>query len=327
MNPNKKRLRRTMMFLNAQKTGLIKDPYIYKPDSIMSFMWKGRQSLRTKPDPQCRRAAEEGAGNSGTVESGAKVMSVTQICNAVSGKIAVHIGTKAWQALLEEVYTTPKPGLVDLYSSGAHQDMDVRTFEKSAHALRPYFIRMAYQGYLLNCSYEELFRQIRRTGMAAEQAMFQATGHVNTHKGLIFTLGIYCAVAGRCAAERGQVIEEGLRIIQQRMTVRILEREIADMQEKAAVSHGEMNFQKYGAAGIRGEAIQGYRPLWEDALPVLREGIRQKKDDNAVKLQTLFALMRRIEDSNILARGGPVTLRKVREESAAFLLLFCCCAM
>lgn len=34
-NPNKKRLRRTMMFLNAQKPGLIKDPYIYKPDSIM----------------------------------------------------------------------------------------------------------------------------------------------------------------------------------------------------------------------------------------------------------------------------------------------------
>ena len=35
MNPNKKRLRRTMMFLNAQKPGLIKDPYIYKADSIM----------------------------------------------------------------------------------------------------------------------------------------------------------------------------------------------------------------------------------------------------------------------------------------------------
>lgn len=35
MNPNKKRLRRTMMFLNAQKPSLIKDPYIYKPDSII----------------------------------------------------------------------------------------------------------------------------------------------------------------------------------------------------------------------------------------------------------------------------------------------------
>lgn len=35
MHPNKKRLRRSMMFLNCQKPGLIKDPYIYKPDSIM----------------------------------------------------------------------------------------------------------------------------------------------------------------------------------------------------------------------------------------------------------------------------------------------------
>ncbi len=34
-HPNKKRLRRTMMFLNCQKPGLIKDPYIYKPDCIM----------------------------------------------------------------------------------------------------------------------------------------------------------------------------------------------------------------------------------------------------------------------------------------------------
>ncbi len=35
MHPNKKRLRRSMMFLNAQKPGLIKDPYIYGADSIM----------------------------------------------------------------------------------------------------------------------------------------------------------------------------------------------------------------------------------------------------------------------------------------------------
>ncbi len=35
MRPDKNRLRRTMMFLNAQKPSLIKDPYIYKPDSIM----------------------------------------------------------------------------------------------------------------------------------------------------------------------------------------------------------------------------------------------------------------------------------------------------
>lgn len=35
MHPNKKRLRRSMMFLNAQKPSLIKDPYVYGVDSIM----------------------------------------------------------------------------------------------------------------------------------------------------------------------------------------------------------------------------------------------------------------------------------------------------
>lgn len=35
IHPGKKRLRRSMMFLNAQKPGLIKDPYIYGADSIM----------------------------------------------------------------------------------------------------------------------------------------------------------------------------------------------------------------------------------------------------------------------------------------------------
>ncbi len=34
-HPNMKRLRRSMMFLNCQKPGLIKDPYVYGPDSIL----------------------------------------------------------------------------------------------------------------------------------------------------------------------------------------------------------------------------------------------------------------------------------------------------
>ena len=51
MNPNKKRLRRTMMFLNAQKPGLIKDPYIYKPDSIMLDLEDAVQKTRKmQPD-------------------------------------------------------------------------------------------------------------------------------------------------------------------------------------------------------------------------------------------------------------------------------------
>lgn len=125
-----------------------------------------------------------------------------QLPEVTISPVAIEIGTKAWQALLEEVYTTPKPGLVDTWSCGAHTDMDVHTFERSAEALRPYFIRMAEQGYTLQCSPKELFAEIRKTGILAEQAMYRATDGVNTHKGLIFTLGIFCAAAGRCAGSR-----------------------------------------------------------------------------------------------------------------------------
>ncbi len=110
---------------------------------------------------------------------------------------AESIGRMAYQALLEEVYTVPKPGLVDPYSCGAHTDMDVQTFERSAEALYPWFVRMAYQGYQLTCTPEDLFREIRKTGMLAEEAMYRATGHVNTHKGMIFTLGIFSVAAGK----------------------------------------------------------------------------------------------------------------------------------
>ena len=240
---------------------------------------------------------------------------------AAAGRVEAEIGTKAWMALLEEVYTTPKPGLVDLYSNGAHKDMDVHTFERSADALKPYFIQMAYQGHNLCCTYEELFRQIRKTGILAERAMYRATNGVNTHKGLIFTMGIYCAAAGRCIAERGRITAEHIRGIQQEMTVRILEKELDDlkMAEKDGKTNGERNFRKYGTAGVRGEAIEGYRPIWGYALPVFCEGILEHRNYNDVKLQTLLVLMSRVQDSNILARHNEAALKEVQRQAANFL--------
>ena len=52
-NPNKKRLRRTMMFLNAQKPGLIKDPYIYKADSLMTSRTLSPRTRRMSPVSAC----------------------------------------------------------------------------------------------------------------------------------------------------------------------------------------------------------------------------------------------------------------------------------
>ncbi len=245
-------------------------------------------------------------------------------CQTSEG-LAVSIGTKAWRALLEEVYTTPKPGLVDLYSNGAHTDMDVSTFENSAHALKPYFIGMARQGQTLFCSDENLFTWIRQTGKAAEAAMYQATCGVNTHKGLIFTLGIYCAAAGRCIQRYGYIFESGIREIQQSMTASVLTRELEEMRTgsfphgKTPVTNGQKNLNRYGTSGIRGEAIRGYPALWNCALPEFRKGMKENRDFNLIKLQTLFKLMSCVEDSNVLSRHDPQTLSWVQNRARRFL--------
>ena len=154
------------------------------------------------------------------------------ISKTLANHIAEDIGKKAYCALLEEVYTTPKPGLVDLYSNGAHSDMDVHTFERSAQALYPWFVQMAMQGYSFFGTPEELFLEIRKTGLEAEKAMYTATNGVNTHKGLIFTLGIFCAAAGRCSREyQRRVTLQKLIDMEQQMTSRILGLELLEIME------------------------------------------------------------------------------------------------
>lgn len=240
-------------------------------------------------------------------------------------RTAGEIGSIAYRSLLSEVYTTPKPGLVDRYSNGAHTDMDVHTFEKSAAALQPFFVRAAFEGMTFPGSAEELFLRLRHMGQKAEADMYAATGGVNTHKGLIFTMGLYCAAAGRCLKESPacglskEDFEIRLRDVQCEMTGRILAGELALLKESPGGTHGVKNLHKYGTKGIRGEALAGYPALWKFALPVMREGIAAGHPTNAVRLQTLLVLMAVTEDSNILSRRGPQALLWTRYQAHDFL--------
>lgn len=100
-------------------------------------------------------------------------------------------------ALMAEVGATPKPGLVDRHDSGAHTDMDYDTFAASTTAIVPYLARMFEAGYTWESKdFNALFESIRPIGIEAEKAMFAATDGVNTHKGMIFSMGTIAAAAG-----------------------------------------------------------------------------------------------------------------------------------
>ena len=99
------------------------------------------------------------------------------------------------QALMEEVYTTPKPGLVDREDTGAHTDMNCQTFQKSTEAIAEDLAAMFVAGYSWEAAPETLFPLLRERGKKTEEKMFAATGGVNTHKGIIFTIDILATAA------------------------------------------------------------------------------------------------------------------------------------
>ena len=103
---------------------------------------------------------------------------------------AAAIGARAVGCLLAEVCTWPKPGLVSHVDNGSHADMDAVTFRRSAAAIRPYLLALAEAG-----AEGAAMGRLRIIGLEAEAAMFAATGGVNTHRGVIFGLGLLCAAA------------------------------------------------------------------------------------------------------------------------------------
>ncbi|NLD33615.1 MAG: hypothetical protein GX653_01755 [Clostridiales bacterium] len=206
---------------------------------------------------------------------------------------AARAARLALLSLLYEVSVTPKPGLVDRADNGAHDDMDFYTFLRSAAAIAPYFARCAALGQQPGIPADALLGRLRPLGLMAEQAMARQTGGVNTHKGLIFSLGILCAAAGRLGEKRdagalcalaGQIAQPAL-------------------EDAADASHGARVRQRYGDLGARGEAAAGF-PSALAALPVLREAMHKGEGPDRAGARALLALIARVRDTNVLYRAG-----------------------
>jgi triphosphoribosyl-dephospho-CoA synthase len=223
------------------------------------------------------------------------------------------IADAAAESLIQEVLTTPKPGLVDTLSCGAHHDMDLQLFLKSAHALTPFFHTAAKTGALWTGTLPDLFRQLRVSGVQAEQDMYAATGGVNTHKGLIFSEGILTAAAAYSWTVYGTLGSTTIFQIVQEMTNAILLREFIAAETHPPVSHGEHLYRQYGYTGIRGEVMHGFPSVCRWGLPVLTQCSAAHGEKNRARLQTLFTLMAHVDDTNILHRSNPQTLMFVKE--------------
>ena len=216
------------------------------------------------------------------------------------------IGALAADCLIREVETWPKPGLVSHVDNGAHADMDVDTLRRSARVLAPYFVDLATAG----ANGAEIDR-LRAIGIAAEAAMRSETGGVNTHRGAIFGLGLLTAAAGFRA--RYRVVAPLGGIVTARWGAAIVGGPV-DLH-----SHGSMVARRYHAGGARAEAAAGFPSVYAVALPALAEGRRLARDEEAARVHACMTLIAKVEDSNLLYRGGPDGLAFAQREARAFL--------
>ncbi len=222
-------------------------------------------------------------------------------------KDAEFIGLCAQRALLTEAIVTPKPGLVDRENSGAHDDMDLFTFADSASMLRPYFETCARIG--LTCREEPaaIFERLRFHGCAAENDMLRITRGVNTHKGALFSLGILACAA----AMPGDIFDNAARIARASLG------DFEKLSPDSAATAGEKQYLSMKLTGARGEAASGFPAVRNIALPALETALESGASLNDAALAALLALMARVDDSNVIKRGGPAARDSVKAAAAS----------
>lgn len=234
------------------------------------------------------------------------------------------IGDIAQEAMIFEVSATPKPGLVDRASNGAHHDMDFFTFLTSAAALRSSFETFARIGAERAAEpVETLLPFLQEAGIVAEQRMFAATHGVNTHKGMIFSLGLLSGAAG-WASRRGESLRaEHLCALVAKICHGLTDAAYCHVADKPAArrTKGEEMFLRYGVTGVRGEAESGFATVRRHGLPVYRRRRREGASVNDALCDTLLHLVAVDTDTNILGRHDMETLRYAQTAAKSVLRL------
>jgi triphosphoribosyl-dephospho-CoA synthetase len=201
----------------------------------------------------------------------------------------------AWRAMLTEVNLSPKPGLVDRINNGAHKDMALEDFHRSAEAIQAWLPRfIEYGAFSAQLSPEDVLKGLRPLGMACEADMFRATAGVNTPKAASFS-GPAAAI-GRLHQLQLTVTAETICSTAATFCRGLTERELR--QNNQQLTAGQRLYQQLGLTGAR-EAEAGYPLVIQHALPHYRALLTQGRDPELALLDTLLLLMSINGDTNV----------------------------
>lgn len=216
---------------------------------------------------------------------------------------AALLADMAVSALMDEVMLTPKPGLVDLRSRGAHADMDWMLMCHSARTLHPTFHGLAEAGQRIFHPLT-LRARIGQIGRQGEVAMMQATGGINTHRGAIWALGLLVT-----AAAQGDAQATSEEIAARAGAIARCRDSFAPIRTG---NKGEAACRRFGVGGARAQAQANFPHVIELALPQLRSSRLNGDDELTARLNCLLAVIAELDDTCVLSRGGAAALTAVQ---------------
>ncbi len=228
-------------------------------------------------------------------------------------KKTTALARQVLQALLDEVTLTPKPGLVDLRSRGAHTDLNWALMCHSACALQPVFQAMADAG-ADSIDDDALRQRIGAFGREGEAVMMAATGGVNTHRGAIWALGLLVTAAAQLQ-ERGDSLAPTAVAARAGALARLTDRSVPlDTGNK-----GQLACRQYHVGGARGQALAGFPHVLDVGLPALRAARARGDNDTTARLNALLAIVASLDDTCVLSRGGVAALLAVQAGASQVL--------
>ncbi len=257
---------------------------------------------REKPAIECRRL---GSHDDEQVRSLMFRRMVEYCSQQRENGLVKQISSLGLKALLEEISLSPKPGLVDKFSNGSHADMDYQTFLASSAAISGWFEELVRAGFTFNGN--DIIRAlpvIRNIGLRMESDMYDSTKNINTHKGLIFLMGLSLFACGKLYRQSDQFDTELFRDIIRDICKDLVKNEL-HFPDGSETTHGEKIFRRYGFSGARGEAENGFPMVFDFGLPQLM-AFKVPGEDALIKC--LLAISSNNHDTNILYRRGPDVL-------------------
>jgi holo-ACP synthase/triphosphoribosyl-dephospho-CoA synthase len=217
-------------------------------------------------------------------------------------RIVKKLSSLAELAILAEVSLTPKPGLVDQFSSGSHKDMNYQTFVDSTAAISRWFGALVREGFdFQEDDLTDALPRLRNIGLQMEADMFESTENVNTQKGIIFLMGLSLFACGKLFSKCNHFQVEEFRNIIKGICKDMVRNEMASTMTSGK-SHGEKIFVKYGFSGARGEAESGLATVFNIGLPQI---LQSEIPDDEDLTKCFVAIAANNDDTNILFRSNP----------------------